>query len=93
MTEIELIIYERNALIAAYKEALDAYTGLMDGRITSYTLGHRSITRNTPDLKTLDDWLEKTRLRIGELTALIMGEPRRYTTTCVYGNPMNIRHF
>ena len=53
-----------------------AYTALVDGRVKSYTIDDRQLTRF--DLGTLKDEIEEAEQKIDELTALLNGRrPRK----------------
>lgn len=78
---------ERTRLYKALESAMQGYDDLISGRIQSYSLGTRSITRYTPDLKTLADWITGTQNHIAEIEAVLNGRPIRGTNQYVYKDP------
>lgn len=61
---------------SAYEKLTAAYTALVDGRVKSYTIDDRQLTRF--DLGTLKDEIEEAEQKIDELTALLNGRrPRK----------------
>ena len=66
---------------------MTAYEDLVAGRITSYSLGTRSITRYAPDLKTLADAIDKLQNQIYEIEAVLNGRAKRATTKLVFTDP------
>lgn len=86
-TKREKYMQERADLYAALENAQTAYNGLASGRITSYTLGNRTVSRNAPDLKALTDFIQWAEGRIDELEAVLNGRSRRNVTKNVYLMP------
>lgn len=78
---------EYEALSTRYKAMQTAYTDLVEGRIVSYTLGNRSVTRSSVSLKELTDAMSAVRLRMSELEAILNGRPVRKTTRHVFVDP------
>ena len=61
---------------SAYEKLTAAYTALVDGRVKSYTIDDRQLTRF--DLGTLKDEIEEAEQKIDELTSLLNGRrPRK----------------
>ena len=92
-TRREMLMQERKSLADALSQALAAMQGLINGEITTYNLGRWSVGRNKVDLDKLQDWIDKTRVRISEIDNILLGKSIRTTTTCVYGNPTMIRNW
>lgn len=90
-TKRQMLLQERKALSDTLNEAYTALSGLISGEITSYNLGHYSISRNKVDLDKLKKWIDDTRVRIDEIDCLLMGKSMRKVSTCVYSNPTNTR--
>ena len=67
----EKISFRREAL----KAAREAYTALLSGRVQSYAIGSRNLTRL--DLEKLKDEINELEREIDELTALQSGKSRR----------------
>lgn len=86
-----MLLEERGALADALSEAYKALRGLISGEITSYNLGHYSISRNKTDLDKLQKWIDATRVRIDEIDCILSGRSVRRVSTCVYTNPQNMR--
>lgn len=78
---------EYDHLKLAYAKARQAYSDLIDGKITSYSLGNRSITRTQADLKTMHEIMNEMLNRMSELEAILNGRPIRKTTRCVFVDP------
>lgn len=89
-TRREWLMNERTRLYKALTDAIQGYEDLVSGRIQSYSLGTRSITRYTPDLKALDDWIRATQNRIAEIEAILNGRPVRNTSRYVFIDPSMI---
>lgn len=89
-TRREWLMTERTRLYKALDDAVRAYDDLITGRIQSYTLGTRSITRYAPDLKTLSDFITVTQNRIAEIEAILNGRPVRNTSRYVFIDPSMI---
>ena len=92
-TKRQMLMQERKSLADALAQALAAMQGLIEGEITTYNLGRWSIGRNKVDLDKLQDWIDKTRIRIDEIDNILMGKSIRTVTTCVYGNPTMTRNW
>lgn len=60
---------------AALDSARAAYMALLDGRVKSYAIGGRNLTRF--DLKELDETIAKLEKEVSELEARVNGKPRR----------------
>lgn len=61
---------------SALKKLREAYLALVDGRVKSYTIDDRQLTRF--DLPDLQREIEEAERRVDELTALLGGQrPRR----------------
>ena len=61
---------------SAYEKLTAAYSALVDGRVKSYTIDDRQLTRL--DLPSLKDEIEEAEQKIDELTALLNGRrPRK----------------
>ena len=86
-TRREWLVRERTRLYKALESATRGYDDLIAGRIQSYSLGTRSITRYTPDLKTLADWITGTQNHIAEIEAILNGRPIRETSQYVFKDP------
>lgn len=89
-TKREKLMIEREQLYAAIENARTAYADLASGRITSYSLGTRSISRNAPDLKSLTDFISNAENRIAEIEAILNGRPVRNTSRYVFVDPSMI---
>lgn len=73
MTDVKIRL---NFWRSAYEKLTAAYTALVDGRVKSYTIDDRQLTRF--DLGTLKDEIEEAEQKIDELTALLNGRrPRK----------------
>ena len=73
MTDVKIRL---NFWRSAYEKLTAAYTALVDGRVNSYTIDDRQLTRF--DLGTLKDEIEEAERKIDELTALLNGmKPRK----------------
>ena len=73
MTDIKIRL---NFWRSAYEKLTAAYAALVDGRVKSYTIDDRQLTRF--DLGTLKDEIEEAEQKIDELTALLNGRrPRK----------------
>ena len=60
-TRREWLMQERARLYKALNDAIAGYDDLVSGRIQSYSLGTRSITRYTPDLNALSAFITPAR--------------------------------
>lgn len=89
-TERERLTRMRERLCQTVESYMTAYEDLVSGRITSYSLGSRSITRYAPDLKTLADEIEKLQNQIYEIEAVLNGRAKRATTKYVFTDPSMI---
>ena len=89
-TRREWLMKQRSALYKALEDAIKGYDDLISGRISSYSLGNRSITRYAPDLKTLSDFITETENKIAEIEAVLNGRPIRATSRFVYIDPSMI---
>ena len=73
MTDVKIRL---NFWRSAYEKLTAAYTTMVDGRVKSYTIDDRQLTRF--DLSTLKDEIEEAEQKIDELTALLNGRrPRK----------------
>ena len=90
-TKRQMLMEERKSLSDALAEAYKAMQGLISGEITSYNLGHYSISRTKLDLDKLQKWMDSARIRLDEIDNLLQGKAVRKSTTCVYSNPTIIR--
>lgn len=73
MTDVKIRL---NFWRSAYEKLTAAYTALVDGRVKSYTIDDRQLTRF--DLGTLKDEIEEAEQKIDELSALLNGRrPRK----------------
>lgn len=86
-TERERLTQMRERLCRTIDGYMTAYEDLVSGRITSYSLGSRSITRYAPDLKTLADEIDKLQNQVYEIEAILNGRPRRATSQYVFKDP------
>lgn len=89
-TRREVLMSERTRLYRSLNDAMTGYEDLISGRITSYSLGTRSITRYAPDLKSLSDFITSTQNRIAEIEAILNGRPVRNTSRYVFIDPSMI---
>lgn len=89
-TERERLMRTRERLCRTLDGYMTAYEDLVAGRIQSYSLGTRSITRYAPDLKTLADEIDKLQNQIYEIEATLNGRPRRASWQYVYTDPSMI---
>ncbi|MBQ9395667.1 MAG: hypothetical protein IJU23_09170 [Proteobacteria bacterium] len=89
-TERERLMQTRERLCRVLDGYMTAYEDLVAGRITSYSLGTRSITRYAPDLKTLADEINKLQNQIYEIEAVLNGRARRNTSRYVFIDPSMI---
>lgn len=90
-TKRMMLVEERKALAAAIVDAQDALSRLLSGEITSYNLGHWTITRSHEDLEKLQKWITAQRVRIDEIDCMMTGRAPRKVSTCVYANPSFVR--
>lgn len=60
---------------AALASARSAYIGLLDGRVKSYAIGGRNLTRF--DLDELSETISKLEKEVSELESRVNGKPRR----------------
>lgn len=90
-TKRQMLIDERAALSDALASAYKGMKGLISGEITSYNLGHYSITRTKLDLDKLQSWIDSTRLRIDEIDCMLTGRSVRRVSTCVHVDPQSMR--
>ncbi len=73
MTDVKIRL---NFWRSAYEKLTAAYIALVDGRVKSYTIDDRQLTRF--DLGTLKDEIEEAEQKIDELNALLNGRrPRK----------------
>lgn len=86
-TRREWLMWERARLYKALADAIEGYDGLVSGRISSYSLGTRSITRYTPDLNALNAFITTTENKIAEIEAILNGRSVRHTGHFVYTDP------
>lgn len=89
-TRREWLMSERARLYQALNDAVRGYDDLVTGRISSYSLGTRSITRYTPDLNALSAFISGTQNRIAEIEAILNGRPVRNTSRFVFTDPTMI---
>ncbi len=89
-TRREWLMQERARLYKALNDAIAGYDDLVSGRIQSYSLGTRSITRYTPDLNALSAFITNTQNRIAEIEAILNGRPVRNTSRYVFMDPSMI---
>lgn len=92
-TRRAMLIEERNSLSQAIADAFGALTALMNGKITSYSLGTWTISRAQADIDKLKQWLKAAQLRLAEIDNILTGRPRRHTSVCVYNNPFNVNPY
>ena len=60
---------------AALASARNAYIALLDGRVKSYAIGGRNLTRF--DLGELEETIKKLEKEVSELEGRLNGKPRR----------------
>lgn len=60
---------------SAYEKLTEAYTALVDGRVKSYTIKDRQLTRF--DLPSLKDEIKEAEQKIDELTAMLNSQKPR----------------
>lgn len=89
VTKRQLLTDEYKRLLKSYESASKAFDDLVSGKITSYSLGNRSVTRAQADLKTLMEFIDHTRRRMNELEAILNGRPVRGVSRCVFVDPAN----
>lgn len=76
MTDKKDLSIRLNFWRSTYEKLTAAYIALVDGRVKSYTIDDRQLTRF--DLNTLRDEIEEAEKKIDELTALLNGRrPRK----------------
>ena len=76
MTDKKDLSIRLNFWRSTYEKLTAAYIALVDGRVKSYTIDDRQLTRF--DLDTLRDEIEEAGKKIDELTALLNGRrPRK----------------
>ena len=92
-TRRTMLIEERTRLSQAIADAFGALTALMNGKITSYSLGTWTISRAQADIDKLKQWLKDARLRLAEIDNILTGRPQRHTSVCVYNNPFNVNPY
>lgn len=92
-TRRTMLIQERNRLSQAISDAFGALTALMDGKITSYSLGTWSISRSQADLDKLRQWIKDTQARLDEIDNILTGRPQRHKSVCVYANPFSVKPY
>ena len=83
----EKLILERERLYVEIERAEAAYSDLISGKVTSYSLGNRSVSRTQADLKSLMDFVKTMRARLDEIEALLQGRGMRTKSTSVFVNP------
>lgn len=83
----EKYILERERLYAEVERAEAAYSDLISGKVTSYSLGNRSLSRTQADLRALMDFVKSQRARIDEIEAILQGRGMRTKSTSVFVNP------
>jgi curli biogenesis system outer membrane secretion channel CsgG len=86
----EKYMQERERLYRAMYAAQMGYDDLVEGRVTSYSLGNRSMSRNAPDLKTLMDFIKSCKDQIDEIEAILSGRAVRATSTNAFIMPANV---
>ena len=75
MTDVKIRL---NFWRSAYEKLTAAYTALVDGRVKSYTIDDRQLTRF--DLGTLKDEIEEAEQKIDELT-FTTGSPAEFVSS------------
>lgn len=90
-TKRMMLVEERRTLCAQVQEASNALSRLLSGEITSYNLGHWTITRSHEDLEKLQKWITAQRVRIDEIDCMMTGRAPRKVSTCVHVNPSFVR--
>ena len=83
----EKLEIERERLYTLVYKAEAGYSDLIAGKVSSYTLGNRSLSRTQADLKTLMDFVKQMRAKIDEIEAILQGRGVRTRSTNVYINP------
>ena len=79
----EKLEIERERLYALVYKAEAGYSDLIEGKVSSYTLGNRSLSRTQADLKTLMDFVKQMRAKIDEIEAILQGRGVRTRSTNV----------
>lgn len=92
-TRRAMLIEERNSLSKSIAEAFSALTALMNGKITSYSLGTWTISRAQADIDKLKQWLKDARARLDEIDNILTGRPQRHKSVCVYANPFSVKPY
>lgn len=92
-TRRSMLIDERNSLSQSIAGAFSALTALMNGKITSYSLGTWSISRSQADLDKLRQWLKDAQARLDEIDNILTGRPQRHKSVCVYANPFSVKPY
>ncbi len=83
----EKLTLERARLYDPVEQAELAYSDVISGKVTSYSLGNRSLSRTQADLKSLMDFVAQMRGRINEIEAILQGRGMRSCSTSVFVNP------
>lgn len=92
-TRRAMLIDERNSLSQSIAGAFSALTSLMNGKITSYSLGTWSISRSQADLDKLKQWIKDAQARLDEIDNILTGRPQRHKSVCVYSNPFSVKPY
>ena len=80
----EKLTIERENLYREVYRAESGYKDLIEGKISSYSLGNRSLSRTQADLKSLMDFVKQMRARIDEIEAILQGRGCRNVSTSVF---------
>lgn len=86
-TKYELLIQRRDQLYSQLEAMESAYNDLVSGRITSYTLGNRTVSRNSVGLKELYDLIRSIENQIDEIESMLNGRSPRAVTRNSYLMP------
>lgn len=92
-TRRAMLIEERDSLSKSIADAFSALTALMNGKITSYSLGTWTISRAQADIDKLKQWLKDARARLDEIDNILTGRPQRHKSVCVYANPFSVKPY
>lgn len=86
-TEYDRLIARRIYLYSILEEMQTAYGDLISGRITSYSLGNRTVTRTPLGLKDLRDAINGVENQIDEIESMLNGRSPRAVTRNSYIMP------
>lgn len=86
-TKYDQLVERRTYLYSLLDDMRKGYNDLVGGRITSYTLGNRSVSRNSIGLKELYDAIKAIENEIDEIESMLNGRSIRAVTRNSYLMP------